>query len=235
MDTARPLAYRPSELLTALQEGGDPLLLAQGCLTQALEESTFEHSVGNCHTAGMDSVVLRDYGEGGMVRFFAAHRGSHALDSLLNGEGHFTLGAHNHRFPIALLPLTPGLTNVTFQEDPRGSTRLHRYIFSSALDEDSQGIATVAAGERRFSAPSLDRVSPGEGVLMEAARVHTVLLKDEAPLVGWVVVEGPSEMRSYIYSPRDNLTVTSKNLYTPLKRDEAQLRTEELLNLSLLG
>lgn len=220
----------------------DPHQVATDLLTAALDDGSLESSVGNCHVEGMDSVVLfddRDTG-GGMLRFFFARHGVHGLDQLHTRRGHFTLGIHNHRYPLALIPLVGHVVNVeTRLADTRTGTVLHEYGFRSALADDDVEVAETVYRAARHIRP-LEQVGldPGLVRLMAPEDLHTVQVPQRADVPGtaWLVVEGPDAgAGSVIYSPRGDLTVSREGLYTPMSRRCALTLTESVLDLALRG
>lgn len=240
MQPARPAAPAILDLLAVGTV--DPHQLATSVLTAALDEGSLESSVGNCHVEGMDSVVLFDdrAAGGGMLRFFFARHGAHALDQLHTRRGHFTLGIHNHRYPLALIPLVGEVVNVETQiADTRTRTTLHEYGFRSALvDDDVEAAATVHRGVRHVRPLEQVALEPGVARLMAPEDLHTVKIpqRRDVPGTAWLVVEGPDAgAGSVIYSPRDDLTVSREGLYAPMTRARALTLTEAVLGLAERG
>lgn len=217
------------------QHSGNVLRVGRIMLESALDDGAFERSLKNCHHKGVDSVVLFDETEtnGGMVRFFYAHHGKHAMNSVYDKKGHFTLGMHNHRFGLHILPLVGNIVNIETKESHRRTgIVLHEYAFASALaDDDVEAVATVHRRRGTFK-PLDERVMrPGDCLRMEAEEIHTVLVPDTVmtPGTAWMVIEGPDTGNpSRIYSPRDDLRVTTTDLYTPMSRPEAIDLTEQV-------
>lgn len=239
--TPRPTAQQTLTALTA-QQVPDPHRLATHLLTAALNGGDLERSVGNCHVDGVDSVVLfddRDSG-GGMMRYFFAKHGSHGLHQLLTRRGHYTLGIHNHRYPLALIPLAGHVVNVqtAVAHRPTG-TVLHEYGFRSALvDDDTEVAATVYRRAQHVHPIEQVRLDPGAACLMDASDLHTVQVPElkDLPGTAWLVVEGPDAgLGSAIYSPRDDLTISREGLYRPMSRDRALRLTEDVLGMAERG
>lgn len=211
----------------------DTLKAAKSLLEDALNDGAFEKSLKNCHHKGMDSVVLFDETEtnGGMARFFYARHGQHAMNSVFDKKGHFTLGMHNHRFDLQIVPLVGSIVNIETKESHRRTgITLHEYAFASALaDDDIEAVGTVHRRAANFAPLDERPLHPGNRLSMRSDQIHTVLVPDtvRTPGTAWLVIEGPDTgTASRIYSPRDDLTVTSTDLYTPMSRSEALGLTE---------
>lgn len=252
MSFDRPTAADVLDQLTTSGVGGAHQVAVE-VLSAALEQGSFESAVGNCHVDGMDSVVLFDDRQagGGMLRFFFARSGEHHLDHLYTQQGHFTLGVHNHRYPLALVPLLGRVVNVETQvcDSPTGVV-LHEYGFTSAIaakvdaglvDDDMQGVATLYRAARHVRQLDPVVLSPGDVRLMVAADLHTVQVPQLAglsamPGTAWLVVEGPDAgLGSVIYSPRTDLTISRQGLYTPMSPERAAALTQKVLALALAG
>jgi hypothetical protein len=239
--SCRPTAAAVLAALT-VDAVADPHALATGLLTAALDDGQLELSVGNCHVAGVDSIVLFDDRAvgGGMLRFFFARHGRHHLHQLYTRSGHFTLGVHNHRYPLALIPLTGNIVNIETQlsSTPTG-TVLHEYGFRSALaDDDSAAVETVHRGERHVRGLDHVGVAPGGLRMMDAEDLHTVVVPEQAgsPGSAWLVLEGPDAGEgSRLYSPRGDLTISSDDLYLPMPHQRARAVTERVLQLAERG
>lgn len=224
-------------LLDVLAAGDvDPHVLAIDLLRRALAHGDFGRSVANCHTDGVDSVALFDDSAagGGMIRFYMAYHGQHRLAELYDGEGHFTVGIHNHRYRIAKIALNDTVYNVrtAVSERPTGLA-LHEYSFTSALRD---GAMRVASRTLRDMEPiSRDRLAPGQMSLMAARDLHTMQVPEREGSLGtaWLVIEGsPEPVQSLVYSPRDDLTMSADDLYLPMDPDHARSITETALALT---
>lgn len=182
----------------------------------------FGRSVSNCHTPGLDSVVLLDEPGGGMIRFYYAHGGQHTMHRMLNEHGHFTVGIHNHKYEIAKIPLSGPIINlrtkVLANNDPSPSLQLWEYTFASALK--GGGMEVQRRHSRRASVPQPDLMMPGEMVIMLPEDLHTVLVPPNVD-VAWMVIEGPPvDIESLIYSPRPDLSLSTEGLYDPMTKAE---------------
>lgn len=215
--------------------------IAVDMLRYALDKGDFKRSVSNCHTAGMDSIVIYDgtATNTGMIRFFWAKKGGHKLGNLFDKQGHFTLGVHNHRYPIALVPLVGTTTNIRTEVVAK-KTRytMHEYGFTSKLaDDDIEAIRVEHRALRNALDLEHDPMMPGDVVVMQPHELHTIYLDDShSQGTAWMVIEGaPAGNESMIYSERDDLSITSKDLYLPLTEDRARGITEKVLNLAVAG
>lgn len=195
-----------------------PLASAVDILSQSLDQGDFQGSLANCHTPGMDSLVLKDnrLTNGGMARIFVARKGVHQLGQTLQENGDFVLGVHNHRFPITIVPLLGRFINYEVALNPEGDETLHEYIFSSGI---TGTIGVDYVKEVRTDPAVFNEQMPGGLVRMQAAEMHTVVIPDQEThddMTAWLVLEEPEERGSSIYSPTNHLTVSSHNLYQPL-------------------
>ena len=222
-----------SELLTTTLIDHDwPLRSAAEILEQALDQGTFAGSIGNCHTPGVDSLVLEDNRlvNGGMARIFVARQGAHRLSSVINSAtGDYTVGVHNHRFPVTIVPLVGRFINYEVEQDPDGTEELHRYSFQSAIT----GMMGVKhEGIVRVKPPVYNEKDPGQIIQMSAAELHTVIVPNIATKFGmtaWLVLEEPEEGLTNIYSPTDHLQVSTQGLYNPYDPAEAHVIVSKLL------
>lgn len=209
----------PDYVIDCLAAGEDPRIWATSLLYRALGEPNLpSKSRAECHTPGVDSVVLYD-GPDGMIRFYLAYAGSNNLHQLVGPDGNFTVGIHNHRYRIAKIPLNQPINNITTSPvawDYGVGCYLYEYEFRSALK--GEGMEAILVGQRRMRLPQPDLILPGEVVIMEPCELHTVGVprtKDAA----WLVVEGrPQEITPLLYSPRADLheTLTDEGLYKPM-------------------
>jgi hypothetical protein len=229
---------RTRVLLHDLESGVDPLQLATSLLRGALDDGDFAKSVANCHTAGVDSVVLYDDHEvgGGMVRFYLARHGQHDLANIFSPEGHFVVGIHNHRYDIAKIPLNDVIVNVrTAVADAPTGVSMFEYVFCSALAGEGDGGVGPVRIRRQMQPLCLDGLAPGDVSLMAARELHTVQVPERAGSVGtaWLVVEGPRVcIQSLVYSPRADLVIDTEDLYAPMDADTAAATIELVLALT---
>lgn len=184
-------------------------------LVEALREGQFEKSVYNCHTPGLDSVVLFD-SEHGMVRFYTAHAGMNMMHNLYGPDGHFTIGVHNHKYRICKIPLVGPIINIRTARDDwgPGNFGLYEYRFKSALRGEEFGVEELGLREMRPLASDL--LVPGDHVVMDPEDLHTVLVNQNTTTT-WMVLEGKNvDIEPLIYSPRPNLTLSDDGLYEPM-------------------
>lgn len=209
----------------------EPLRSAAIVLRRALGQASFAGSLADCHAPGIDSIVLQDNRatNGGMTRIFAAHEGVHPLGDLINpNTGNYTIGVHDHRFGLRILPLLGTIVNFEVTIDPEGPETLHEYEFQSGIN----GNMNVAhTREVRTRTPVFHELTPGGSTNMLATDLHTVIVPDSETVNGmtaWMVHEGPEEKSSKIYSPTDHLQVSAEGLYTPMSPEVARARVAQI-------
>lgn len=209
-----------------------PLASAVDILSQSLDQGDFSGSLANCHTPGVDSLVLKDnrLTNGGMARVFIARKGIHHLGQTFQENGDFTVGVHNHRFPITIVPLLGKFINYEVTLNPDGEESLHEYTFSSGIT-GTMGVDYVK--EVRTDPAILNEQMPGGLVRMQAAELHTVVIPDQdtrADMTAWLVLEEPEERGSSIFSPTNHLTLSSHNLYQPMSPTESRDIVERIVS-----
>lgn len=224
------------EILDALRDGSvDPLELARGLLRRALTDGDYARSLSNCHTAGVDSVVLYDDGAArlGMIRCYHARRGQHRLGELVDERGHLVVGIHNHHYQIAKISLNAPLYNVRTAVSEQ-ETRLVMYEsrFSSAL---RGGDLSTAGSRARYMRPlDFEVLHPGQFSLMSTDDLHTmqVIDQDDQTGVAWMVIEGPSQDNdSLIYGLQPDLEISRDGLYVPMDPREVRETLSTILGL----
>lgn len=201
-------------------------------LEYALQTSDFVGSRKNCHVPGLNSVVLFDRRaeDGGMLRFFHTTPEENSLSPLFAADGNFTLGVHNHRYDLTLMPLVGHIVNIevtTYDQVGPGDAHLFEYAFSSGVDGAMSATPTRTLG--------LDRIHPvdiaaGDFRSMDSKALHTVVVPQQDTPVAWLVHEGPpTGTESRIYSMKPDLTLSSEGLYDPMEFDEATAIIQDLL------
>lgn len=222
------------QLLDDLANGQrQPLEMAISLLQQGLATGTFTRSLQDCHTPGLDSIVLFEAEQcgGGMIRFYWARHGHHHMHNLYNDDGHFLLGVHNHRYRIAKIPLNDVIFNVrTWVTGDSDEYRLYEYDFSSALVEGN--IHTSAPRLQNMAPLVFDRLEPGDVSVMAAEDLHTVQVPDREDTAGtaWMVIEGsPATIDPLIYSPRPDLQLAGDGLYQRMPEAQARALTQQVL------
>lgn len=206
-------------------------LHAAAVLEEALDLGTFEGARRNCHVPGLDSIVLWDDREDGrgMVRYFYAHGGC-PLRGIFQPSGHFVLGAHNHRYPLILEPLFGRVMQVEVVID-QGTAPMHEYAFRSGLN-GKMGVEHLRKTTGYVN--QVHNLVPGDRWEMDSSDLHTVAVGGEA---AWIVWEGPEDpaVESRIYSPRDDLKLSSEGLYGAFSPREARSLTEYVLRMMRHG
>lgn len=220
----------PDHYISELRKGENPRRIVKQILNRALGNGQFDKSIRNCHTPGVDSISLFHSPDQGMIRFYYAHAGKHVLDQLIGPDGHFSVGVHNHKYPIAKIPLVNSLVNVRVKVDDivRTSDQLvYEYGFRSAIKTGSK-MRLEHHQWRAMSIPQPDLLLPGDAVVMEPENLHTVVVSRDHDSV-WLVIEGPEvEIEPLIYSPRSDLSLSPEGLYEPMDPDEAREITKKV-------
>lgn len=219
------------EALGRISQVSDPHEFIVGVLRDALEASSFEGSLRNCHVHGLDSIVLSDRRESGegMIRMFVAWRGMHELHWLHRVSGHYTLGVHNHRYPLALVPVYGEIRNVEPEVVPYGGKTVHEYAFVSAIGGD---MTVKPTGTVQVAAHFHRELVPGLFAKMPAKALHTVRVP-HGLTAAWVVLEGAEDgTESRIYSPRDDLTLDRTGLYLPMEPSRARQITADFIDIA---
>lgn len=235
----------PEEILQKLKRGdgvSDIHKKALELIQFGLNLGEFERSVGNCHTEGVDSIVLFDRSplRDGMIRFYFARAGSHHLDQLYDTVGNYTVGIHNHRYNIGIVPLFGEIVNVSTAKATRltdsRNQLLYEYQFSSALKKE--GLGTALMSPQMMSPHEEIPLAPGQLHLMRSEDLHTIVVKDKPGLPGaaWMVIEGAHQPTTpLIYSPRPDLQISTGGLYLPISRPKAISIAEEVFRLAEKG
>lgn len=235
----------PEEILTQLRNGeevADIHRKALDLLAFGLNVGEFERSVGNCHTEGVDSVVLfdRSPSRDGMIRFYYARKGIHQLGQLYDDDGNYTVGIHNHRYNIGIVPLFGEIVNISTQKATRLTDArnqiLFEYQFRSALKDGHLG--TTPMKPQIMKPHEETPLAPGKLHLMTSEDLHTIVVKDKPRLPGaaWMVIEGAHQPTTpLIYSPRPDLQISTGGLYLPISRAKAISIAEEVFRLAEEG
>lgn len=232
MTTLKGALMSGREALSRIGQVKDPHEFIVGLLRDALETASFDGSLRNCHVHGLDSIVLsdrREQGEG-MIRMFVAWRGMHELHWLHKAvSGHYTLGVHNHRYPLALVPVYGEIRNVEPEIIAHGGKTVHEYAFVSGIDGD---MTVKPSGTIQIAGHFHRQLTPGSFVKMPSKALHTVRVP-HGLTAAWVVLEGAEDgTQSRIYSPRDDLTLDRTGLYLPMETDRARQITRDFIDIA---
>jgi hypothetical protein len=207
----------PDDLIERLRSGDDPLHMAKKLLRAGHDLGQHTKSVANCHVIGLDSIVLFDFGEHGMIRYYDYSMLDGSLSSLYNEDGGFTIGVHNHRYEIAKIPLIGSYANVVTaidETDGRGRMLLQEYEFSSGIG----GELGVTYRDARLMRPfDVEVMMPGSSVIMQPEDLHTVVVP-RRQRAAWMVIEGSrrDDITPLLYSPTRDLVLNSDHLYQPI-------------------
>lgn len=227
-------------------------------IEKAVADGLPDMALMDCHSPGLDSVVLRHAGDSGgktfMQRVFIAHHDRHNLDKLFGGrftEQH-VLAPHNHRYPLTIQPLVGIFVNheITLHderlptEQPRGEWRGEWYhsaqstqgpgnIFEFSFVSGINGTMELNLKcSRKVKDINNRYMVPGDQVAMRSEDVHTVLVPKKPhmpPITAWLVTEYKDERDSLFYSQVKNPEIDMKGLYEYLLPSEAELLLENVL------
>lgn len=165
--------------------------------------------IRNCHAVGVDSLVLKRWRGGGMLRMFVTRPG-HGWAP--DGD-RFPLAPHDHRFRITLRHLFGDVRHRLFAPADDGRV-FHRYRFTSAMG------GTTPMAEREAVVRLAERVEPLAGrVCLDEMAIHTVDVTSE--WAAWLVFEGVDRQpKNALFSPDESFTVDASGLYQPMSKDE---------------
>lgn len=190
-------------------------------ITNALEKGLPEKSLFNCHALGVDSVVVSEENNQ-LVRIFFAWQAEHQLDNLHTDNGQFTVGVHNHKYNISLIPLVGSFINyeVFLGDEETRHGQLYEFEFQSGIGSEMQ---LKYRNMRNIQSINLRELSPGDQRIMLAPELHTVIVpKDGSHLTAWMVIEGMEVNSSLFYSPIEEPSIDATDMYIPMKRAEAE-------------
>lgn len=185
-------------------------------------------SLKNCHTIGVDSIVLHNdpYAQIKMTRMFVAHSGKHNLFRLRNPDGTFVVAPHSHRYNITITPITGSLINYELNHHLAGPSYTS-YAFDSGITHEEM----VAIPLTQLSLVESYRHLPiGKAHVMGHPEIHTVIApKVAAPFTCWIVTESQDVAAPTLYSdvePDMDLT----DLYLPLTERAVQTICNNVLS-----
>lgn len=162
----------------------------------------------DCHAKGLDSIVLRRFPSGGMLRVFVAHE----VLPLWAG-GTFVIGAHDHRFNIVLHRLYGSVENIQVAAVDRNNHSLlpaHEFRFQSALTTGQFELTHL-----RDVALRLVTVPIEVRIRMPFDAAHTV--RCPAGAAAWAVYEGCERQAwTRFYSLHRNPVLNSSGMYRPM-------------------
>jgi hypothetical protein len=134
----------------------------------------------NCHAFGISSIVVRRHGSGPLVRIFLTWP-DHKLAT--NRPGDLTVGIHNHRYPLSLLPIFGDVVNVRYMRDDKGDISVYEWGFKSGVESGEpefkhRGYALLSEFDRR-PLQAVDKLGAHE--------LHTIECHG---MCAWKVIEG---------------------------------------------
>jgi hypothetical protein len=179
-----------------------------------------EKSRANCHTRGVDSVMLLDR-PGAVIRLFYARGNQHDLwrnCPLLvgNSERSQSVAFHGHHCNLTLRQVTGNAYNWIVKPSKRSSSSdysLRAFRFHSALAGERQG-RFEPLDIRPFRSESWEPLRTSSPLYLSSTTLHTMWVpKGES--ASWLVFEGEEDPRydGICYSDSDLTNWTPKGLY----------------------
>ena len=177
-----------------------------------------EKCLKNCHTTGLDSLVIKD--APGMVRMFIA-KPSHDLyqNNVDSNGGKFSVALHRHHCDVTLMPIMGDVYNVTVSE--RGKPKkLRSFRYQSPISYGEGKFVPVDETELPINLSS-DLISVP--TLLHADLLHTIYFPYGQP-AAWLVFEG-GENKNYnpiVYSNADLANFDFAGLDQPMTEEEVK-------------
>lgn len=195
-------------------------------LEEALECGLPDMALYNCHTPGVDSIVLNysPYEPIKMTRMFVAWP-SQKLWQLLQPDGSYTVAVHNHRYDIRLTCLTGQIINYEIYVKPLGiQSFAPRPIFEHTFQSGINGELHISDNPRLMTIAQehYQALSSGQDVLMRAEQLHTVIVPPRHRPVAWLVHEGQDRIDPLLYSAVPNPSIETDGLYEKMSTEDAR-------------
>lgn len=183
-------------------------------------------SITNCHVHGMDSIVFKSNGP--MVRVYVAHE-DHTLwrnDPRLLKQEKMSIGLHEHRTDITMVPLFGDVFNV-FEAGGAGiEVMVYGYEFHSHIRSGQGGFVP----RRGLNTALLRLQELTYATFLFGAQAHSVVVP-KGYTAAWMIVEGaPSKgYDPVMYSNDPDLASADfSDLYKPMTQERLDLNMELL-------
>lgn len=176
--------------------------------------------IRDCHTPGLDSIVLLPQGFNGskLVRMYVAW-GSQ-LHRLLDDQRNYIIAPHNHRCDIDILPVVGEISNITATIRAGGGTH-YQYTYHSEIIGGS-GIDTATMSRAYLTQSAPESITPGQMLSLEADDIHTIMVADSHTVTAWIVIErGYKRDYTYLYASKPLTQLPTKGLYAAMEPGEA--------------
>lgn len=186
-------------------------------------EELASKSLVNCHTVGVDSVMLRDVNED-RLRAFVAHDNHDLWKNYSLGE-RLSIAMHSHHCDVTLIPIFGSTFNVEFRHKFLHGDCLSAYKYESQIN--GTGKFTHLKDQEIFVETFAYFLGSKEK--MNAKKMHTVYVpRDKAS--AWFVHEGKEDpsYNSMCYSNSDLTKFDFEPLYKPMSVDRFKLLLETL-------
>ncbi len=180
------------------------------------------HGVKNCHTRGVDSIVLRESPI--MVRVFIANADHDLWKNHLPEP--FSVGLHPHHCDIEIECIAGAIANVEPRLSVMGDS-FKRYVFESVLLGGGGGFRYDDFFD--YFNVTLNFLQPKERRSLAAEEMHTIYVPKGEP-AAWIVREGMENpgFRPICYSNHDLTKWTAPGLYVPMTDGEVLAAVERL-------
>ena len=172
----------------------------------------FESGLMNCHVQGLHSLVISKKSDGSMFRVYFADQG-HAMGSLLNGDGQFSLAPHNHRYPLTMVLLHGTVVNWKVLLSTTGM-RVNQFEFKSALHGGDFELTHLGTYRIAFEPKVVCQLT------LPSSDIHSVTVS--SPTASWLICEHPSDRHStHFYSRNSDQNQLSRvGLYEPMNQPQ---------------
>lgn len=206
-------------------------------LQRALSNGLPPMSLWNCHTPGVDSIVLESNpastSSPKMVRMFVVWPGAHKLTQLRQLDDSFPLAVHNHRYDLWLRPVVGSFINYEIEVEDfgirSGSDRpIFEFPFHSAIGGEmglgEMVMKTITYENYRILYPSYE-------YFMQAEQLHTVVVPKSPDPVAWLVYEWADRIQPLLYSPTIHPDLSQEGLYERMDDSSARSIVKSILDL----
>lgn len=215
--------------------------LLNRCLANGLPDM----ALSNCHTPGVDSIVLEvnEAPQPKMVRMFVAWPGAHGLHQLRRPDDSFVLAVHNHRYDLLMRPVVGTIVNYELETAPwpiannvgeklEGvSSDRAIFCFPFCSGADKHGMALGRPRMDVILSENFRVLHPGEKHFMHAEELHTVIVPKSSDPVAWVIYEWADRIDSLLYSPTIHPDMSSDGLYEKMGQKEARFIVKSIVDL----
>lgn len=180
----------------------------------------------NCHCRGADSIVVQKHSGGNLTRVFLAWPGNDLLNNV--EDGRYTVGVHNHRYPIRISLVCGDVTNILYDRVPRlGKFSVHLYHHEFRSGGMSSPPEVRLLGVEQLYLSRWKALNFEEAEYLVESDLHTMRC---GPFSAWKVEEGANVRDATdLFSPDE--TIRTEELYTPFESPDAvRKRVREFVN-----